>query len=194
MVRASIAITLLASLWASTLFAPALAQDVAEAAEEPDVEEPRAAEDGADDGAGGGVASLMASYQEQRETEDGLDMDEDEDAERTDAEEEEEEAGHETQEDAKEVDMTTDRDDSDHIVAQYAVHEGLDAETKEDAGHDDEAKEALGAAKDEEAAALEEAQASPAEQDGIGLLEEAPKEARAGSLRGSIRDTPREHL
>lgn len=216
MIRTSAAIALLASLWASALFVPALAQEAEEAAEaaESPAGEPLAADLSAlaDLTADDAPPSLMERYEAARDGE--LDMDDDNedtsDA-RSDVSNEEaassedtsdaggllrpdEEAAASSEEDKAE-DGAVFRNEDD-VMAQYAMEDhasqGVDAAADKGAAVDqekDQADEAPMAAQSWRSTEVEEEQ-----EEEKAAVPEAAGAAAAGNLRGSVRDTPREHL
>lgn len=195
MVRTSAAIALLASLWASALFVPALAREAEEAAEaaESPAGEPLAADLSAlaDLTADDAPPSLMERYEAARDGE--LDMDDDnEDTSDARSDVSNEDAA--SSEDKAE-DMAVFRNEDD-VMAQYVIEDhaaqGVDAAADKGAAVDQEreqADEAPMAAQSWRSTEVEEEQ-----EEEKATVPEAAGAAAAGNLRGSVRDTPREHL
>mmetsp|Transcript_63972 Transcript_63972/g.187675 ORF Transcript_63972/g.187675 Transcript_63972/m.187675 type:complete len:196 (+) Transcript_63972:79-666(+) len=195
MVRTSAAIALLASLWASALFVPALAREAEEAAEaaESPAGEPLAADLSAlaDLTADDAPPSLMERYEAARDGE--LDMDDDnEDTSDARSDVSNEDAA--SNEDKAE-DMAVFRNEDD-VMAQYVIEDhaaqGVDAAADKGAAVDQEreqADEAPMAAQSWRSTEVEEEQ-----EEEKATVPEAAGAAAAGNLRGSVRDTPREHL
>lgn len=215
MVRTSAAIALLASLWASALFVPALAREAEEAAEaaESPAGEPLAADLSAlaDLTADDAPPSLMERYEAARDGE--LDMDDDNedtsDA-RSDVSNEEAASSEDTSDaggllrpdeeaaassEDKAEDMAVFRNEDD-VMAQYVIEDhaaqGVDAAADKGAAVDQEreqADEAPMAAQSWRSTEVEEEQ-----EEEKAAVPEAAGAAAAGNLRGSVRDTPLEHL